>query len=67
MPLNITQVQWSASNLPSGIEFNETTGTFSGTPHEAGDYVVPVTVQTNYGTDTKDVFIMVEYDFFGRF
>ena len=60
MPPNITQVQWSASNLPSGIDFNEQTGTFSGTPENIGEYVVPVQVQTNYGQDQKNVTIIVE-------
>ena len=46
--------------MPWGMSFNETTGTFTGTPTETGEYVVPVRVQTNYGQDQKDVYIVVE-------
>ena len=60
MPPRITRVRWSAQGLPWGVQFNERTGTFSGTPEDAGEYTVPVTVETNYGTDTKDVKIVVE-------
>ena len=59
MPKNITQVQWEASGLPSGLNINPETGVISGNTHEAGEYVVPVHVQTNYGSDTKDVKIIV--------
>ena len=59
MPKNITRVRWSASSLPWGVSFDEQTGTFSGTPDTAGEYTVPVTVETNYGKDTKDVLITV--------
>lgn len=57
MPKRITRVRWSASNIPWGLSFNESTGTFSGTPEDEGEYIVPVTVETNYGRDAKDVII----------
>ena len=60
MPKKITSVNWTASGIPSGLSFNEETGTFTGTAGEAGEYTVPVTVRTNYGTDTKDVTVTVE-------
>ena len=60
MQPNITQVEWSATNVPSGLSFNAQTGTFSGTPTTSGTYTVPVHVETNYGEDTKDVTIAVE-------
>ena len=60
MPKKITSVKWTASEIPSGLSFNESTGTFSGTAANAGEYTVPVTVETNYGTDTKDVAVNVE-------
>lgn len=60
MPKNITNVSWTASDLPSGLSFDSTTGTFSGTPNEPGEYCIPVSVTTNYGSDTKDVMIMVD-------
>ena len=56
---NITSVTWSCGDLPAGVNFDTATGTFSGTPGEDGEYVVPVTVETNYGTDTKDVKLIV--------
>ena len=60
MPKQITMVRWSATNVPYGVAFDENTGIFSGTPANAGDYVVPVTVETNYGKDTKDVALNIE-------
>ena len=60
MGKKITSVLWSASNLPLGLSFSTVSGTFSGTPRTAGDYTVPVTVKTNYGTDTKNVKISVK-------
>lgn len=60
MPPKIKRVRWSATNIPFGLEFNENTGIFTGTPENEGEYIVPVTVETNYGTDTKDVKIIVE-------
>ena len=46
--------------MPWGVSFDEQTGTFSGTPDTAGEYTVPVTVETNYGRDTKDVLVKVK-------
>ena len=60
MPPKITRVRWSANNVPYGMVFSEITGVFSGKPEIAGEYIVPVTVETNYGKDTKDVAIKVE-------
>ena len=60
MPKKITSVKWTASELPSGLSFDEGTGTFTGTAEEAGEYTVPITVRTNYGTDTKDLAVTVE-------
>ena len=58
----ITRVQWSASNLPAGLTLNPTTGIISGCPTVAGDYTVPVTVATNWGSATKNISISVESD-----
>ena len=60
MPPKIKKVRWSATNIPFGLEFNENTGIFSGTPIDEGEYVVPVKVETNYGEDTKNVKIIIE-------
>ena len=57
MPPRITRVRWDAQNVPWGLVFDENTGVFSGTPSSIGEYTVPVTVETNYGTDTKNVLI----------
>ena len=59
MPKKITNVQWSASNVPDGVSFDTQTGTLSGTPSVLGEYTVPVKVTTNYGTDQKDVKIII--------
>ncbi|MBQ6664066.1 MAG: putative Ig domain-containing protein [Synergistaceae bacterium] len=59
MPPKITRVKWSAKNLPYGMEFSEVTGTFFGKPEVVGEYTVPVTVETNYGKDTKDIKIVI--------
>ena len=61
MPPRITNVKWRCNGwLPEGILFDENTGTFTGTPHEVGEYTLPITVRTNYGEDTKDVVLVVE-------
>ena len=62
MPKQITRVLWEASNVPSGLSFDTATGTFSGTPDVEGEYTVPVSVETNYGRDSKDVVISIKYD-----
>ena len=60
MPKNITSVEWQALYIPPGLAFDQATGTFTGAPGEAGDFTVPVTVTTNYGTDTKNVLVKVD-------
>ena len=60
MPPKITRVKWSAQDIPWGLSFDETNGTFTGTPEDEGKYTVPVTVQTDYGKDTKDVGVLIE-------
>ena len=59
MTRNITRVQWSATELPWGIKFDETNGILSVTPTDVGEYIVSVKVKTNYGSDMKDVEIVV--------
>ncbi len=59
MQPKITRVKWSAVNIPWGVVFDELTGTFTGRPEDVGEYVIPVTVETNYGKDTKDVKLIV--------
>ena len=60
MAKNITSVNWEATNLPSGLSINASTGVISGTPNvQPGTYTVNVKVTTNYGTDTKPITINV--------
>ena len=57
----ITYVKWTAEGLPDGLTINENTGVISGTPTvEIGTYSVYVTVETNYGSDSKYITILVE-------
>ena len=60
MPKIITDVSWSATGLPTGVSIDEDTGTLTGTPSEAGEYTVPVTVETNYGRNSKNVSVNVK-------
>lgn len=56
----ITFSAWDAQNLPSGISFDSNGGIFSGSPNvPPGEYTVPVSVQTNYGSDSKDITFIV--------
>ena len=66
MPPRIEWVQWGYTPpLPRGLKFDEETGTFSGTPTVPGEYTVPVFVETEYGSDIKDVEIKVETATYG--
>ncbi len=68
MPPNITRVQWRLKgDMPFGVKFDETTGTFSGTPLDAGEYTIPVHVKTNYGNDEKDVKFVVKRNVLYKF
>lgn len=60
MAKNITSVVWSATNLPSGLSINTSTGVISGTPTvDPGTYKPKVKVVTNYGSDEKEITITV--------
>lgn len=56
---NINQSSWAADNLPLGVTFDSDAGVFSGTPVLVGEYDMPVTVTTEYGSDTKNVSIKI--------
>lgn len=57
---------WNAPDIPAGLIFDSYRGVFSGKPDiNEGEYVVPVSVQTNYGSDAKDVRIVVEGGYHG--
>ena len=55
----ITSVQWSASNLPSGLSINSSTGNITGTPPTAGTWNATVTCTTNYGSASNTITITV--------
>ena len=55
----ITRKQWTAENLPAGLTMSSG-GIITGKPTAAGNYDVPVTVRTNWGTDTKNIHISVD-------
>ena len=60
MAKNITSVLWEATNLPSGLTINANTGVISGTPNvQPGTYTATIKVTTNYGSDTKQISIVV--------
>ncbi len=57
----ITFIHWYAEGLPAGLTIDKFTGVISGTPTvEMGTYSVYVTVETNYGADSKYITINVE-------
>lgn len=61
MAAKITYVKWTAEGLPDGLTIDENTGIISGTPNvELGSYSVYITVETNYGSDSKYINIIVE-------
>ena len=60
MAKNITSVTWSATNLPSGLTINSSSGVISGNTNvQPGTYTAKVKVVTNYGQDEKDITINV--------
>ena len=60
MAKNITSVVWSATNLPSGLTINASSGVISGSTNvQPGTYTAKVKVVTNYGQDEKDITINV--------
>ena len=61
MAVDIKYVRWTAEGLPDGLTLNEDTGVISGTPNAPiGTYSVYVTVETNYGSDSKYIMIVIE-------
>ena len=55
----ITSVVWTGTDVPSGLALDRSNGVFSGTPVNTGTSGVPVSVETNYGMDSKVISIVV--------
>ncbi|MFM8363986.1 MAG: DNA/RNA non-specific endonuclease, partial [Verrucomicrobiota bacterium] len=48
-----------ATGLPAGLSMNPATGQISGTPETAGVFNVPLTVQGDFGSDSKTLHLVV--------
>src|SRR6185295_14359174 len=48
-----TDVRWEATGLPAGVTLGATTGTFAGTPTEAGTFNVTVRAFDNLNTGVE--------------
>lgn len=49
-----------ASGLPAGLSINSSTGEITGTPELAGNFSVWLTVQNDYGSDSKTLLIAIK-------
>jgi endonuclease G len=49
-----------ASGLPAGLSINPSTGEITGTPELAGNFSVWLTVQNDYGSDSKTLLIVIK-------
>ena len=61
MAFNITDIHWTATNLPANLTINESTGVISGTPTvDPGEYTATLQVSTCYGdSPTETIKIVV--------
>lgn len=59
MDFSFNHSLWLAQNLPEGFSLNG--GIISGSCNIEGSYSVPVTVTTDFGTDTKNIIINVRH------
>ena len=62
MPKNITSVNWYMPyyRLPDGLDYDTETGKITGTPTETGEFEIPVSVSTNYGSDDETIKMIVK-------
>jgi endonuclease G len=51
---------WLASNLPAGLDIDSTTGLITGTPTAAGNFTVWLTVQNDFGSDSKTLLLAIK-------
>ena len=57
MDFSFNNSVWQAQNLPEGFSFNG--GILSGSANSNGSFTVPITVTTDFGSDTKNITINV--------
>ncbi len=57
MDFSFNHSLWQAQNLPEGFSLDG--GIISGSHNVKGSYSVPITVTTDFGTDTKIITINV--------
>ncbi len=52
-------ITYSVSNLPTGLSFNSSTHTISGSPSATGTFSIPLHAVSPYGTDNKTLVLRV--------
>ena len=59
---NGDNIVWSASGLPDGLEIDPNTGIISGTPPigSFGTPLITITATNNYGSDTKEMYLIIK-------
>lgn len=57
--MNVTKVKFLATDVPAGLHIS-TSGVVSGTPAEPGTYRVGVEAETDWGTASGNVAVVVE-------
>ena len=55
----VTRAVWSSSNLPDGLTLSES-GLLTGHPTTAGSFECSVSVTTNWGTNSKNLRIVIQ-------
>ena len=55
----VTRVNWSSDNLPPGLTLSES-GLLTGHPTVDGTFDCSVSVNTNWGTNTKNIRIVIQ-------
>lgn len=56
-------VSYAAENLPDGASLDASTGAFSWTPLESGDYTMYITASSGVSTETKEIVFKIRDDF----
>ena len=55
----VTRVSWASDNLPPGLTLSES-GLLTGHPTVAGTFDCSVSVSTNWGTNSKNLRIVIQ-------